>query len=244
VFAFPPADGIEIKIYVREKFLDEEPFIDINVTSSFTSTSLGIEVDSYTLDGGLFIDEINSHGPEELVTGITFDTLDITVVTQWSNDSSLQTYGFRIFKDMRNIYGYYGLKEDSLTYLTQDLNITDTTIYLNDVSVLTAPSANTPGVIFVNGERIEFLSLDILENTVSQLRRGTSGTGAPNFISAAPILPDSSIGLTMVADAGITVKLVYNDTNKIDTHITTAGVAQYTLDNGVLDINQYGEEID
>jgi hypothetical protein len=236
VFAFAPADGSQIKIYVREKLLDEEPFIDINVTSSFTDTSLGINVDSYTVDGGLFIDEINSHGPEELVTGITFDTLDMTVVTK-TDPSSLTTYGFRIFKDMRNNYSYYGLRESSLTYLTQDLYITDTTMYLNDVTVLTPPVGSTPGVIFVNGERIEFYSIDLLNNTISQLRRGTSGTGASDFLSATPMLYDSSIGSTMVTDAGIPVKLTYNDTNRIDTHITSEGIFNYTLNDALLMID-------
>jgi len=234
-FAFAPITGSEIVIYTREKFLDEEPFVDINVTSNFTDTSLGIDVDSYTFDGGKFIDEINSHGPEELVTGITFDTLDITCITVPKNSTT--AYGFRIFKDMRNIYSYYGLREASVTYLLQDLNFTDTTIYLNDVSVLTAPTTDKPGVLFVNGERIEFLSLDPVENTVSQLRRGTSGTGASNFISATRLLPDSTIGHTVVTDAGITVKMEYKDSNRIDTHITQADVVNYTLNQTSLIID-------
>lgn len=226
VFAFAPASGSEIKIYTREKFLDEEPFIDINVTSSFTDTSLGIDVDTYTVDGGQFIDQINSHGPEELVTGVTFDTLDITVITK-TDPSSLTTHGFRIFKDMRSNFSYCGLRDSSFTYLTRDLKITDTTIYLNDVSVLTAPNANTPGVIFVNGERIEFLSLDVVDNTITQLRRGTSGTGAANLIVSG----------TVVADAGITVELAYNDTNRIDTHITSSNVINYTLSETALQMD-------
>jgi hypothetical protein len=110
-------------------------------------------------------------------------------------------------------------------------------MYLNDVTVLTPPVGSTPGVIFVNGERIEFYSIDLLNNTISQLRRGTSGTGASDFLSATPMLYDSSIGSTMVTDAGIPVKLTYNDTNRIDTHITSEGIFNYTLNDALLMID-------
>jgi hypothetical protein len=79
--------------------------------------------------------------------------------------------------------------------------------------------------------------MDTINNTVSQLRRGTSGTGASNFLSATPLLYDSSIGKTMVADAGALVKLSYNDTNRIDTHITSEGIFNYTLNDALLMID-------
>ena len=32
------------------------------------------------------------------------------------------------------------------------------------------------GVVDINGERIEYLTIDVIENTIGRLRRGTMGT--------------------------------------------------------------------
>ena len=42
-------------------------------------------------------------------------------------------------------------------------------------------STNTPGVLFINGERIEYFVKD--GNSLQQLRRGTMGTGVKDIHS-------------------------------------------------------------
>ena len=58
------------------------------------------------------------------------------------------------------------------------MGLTDTEIYVEDVSVLPEPdlSLNKLGVLTINGERITYLYRDLGTNSVSGLRRGTAGT--------------------------------------------------------------------
>jgi hypothetical protein len=55
--------------------------LDSKISSSFTDTGLGIRPEDINIDGGKFVDQYNSHAPEELIPGIIQDTLDITVRT-------------------------------------------------------------------------------------------------------------------------------------------------------------------
>jgi hypothetical protein len=75
--------------------------------------------------------------------------------------------------------------------------------------VLTAPNRakNIPGVVYLNGERIEYFVKN--GNTLSQIRRGTLGTGTP------PI----HIKGEVVLDIGITETIPYNDSIIIDTYV-------------------------
>ena len=41
------------------------------------------------------------------------------------------------------------------------------------------PVKNIPGVIWINGERIEYLEMNTTTNKLTRLRRGTSGTHIP-----------------------------------------------------------------
>jgi hypothetical protein len=55
----------------------DEGILDAIYESSFTDTFLGTRPTDINVDGGAFIDTYNSHAPEELVPGTTFDTLDL-----------------------------------------------------------------------------------------------------------------------------------------------------------------------
>ena len=85
-------------------------------------------------------------------------------------------YGFRIFKDMLNRYHFKRLNKDNEYILNQPLNYYDTNIVLNDATGITQPdpAKSQPGIIWINGERIEFYKID--GNLLRQLRRGTLGT--------------------------------------------------------------------
>jgi hypothetical protein len=62
--------------------------------------------------------------------------------------------------------------------LTQSLSATADVIYVQDASLLSQPNpaANIFGQLTINGERITYRVRDLLNNTVSGLRRGTAGT--------------------------------------------------------------------
>jgi hypothetical protein len=85
---------------------------------------------------------------------------------------------FRIFQDMRGVQATYRITENSTTVLTQQLDSYDDVIYVNDVSKLDEPDINKNiwGVLTVDGERIMYRNRDVVNNTVSSLRRGTAGT--------------------------------------------------------------------
>jgi hypothetical protein len=81
------------------------------------------------------------------------------------------------FKDMLNRVHYRRISKNRTTILAQDLHYYDKEITVEDSTALNNPliEANTPGVIYVNGERIEYFIKN--GNKLGQLRRGTWGTG-------------------------------------------------------------------
>ena len=87
---------------------------------------------------------------------------------------------FEIYKDMFNVYHYSRfskqVSEYAVVILERDLNYYDKEIYIVDAGDLFVPTAstNTPGIIFVNNERIEYLQKT--GNVLSQLRRGVQGS--------------------------------------------------------------------
>ena len=159
-------------------------------TGAFSNVG-GISSEEITVNGGAFVSEIFSHSPPELLPGITYDAVNIKFIDQYNN-------GFRIFVDMNqnrtvtainanlvamsaNVSGLLQIpvvqNDINVTSLSQALNITDANIVVSNGSVLPEPiSANDPGIIYVNGERIEYFVRD--GNVLSNLRRSAGGTGA------------------------------------------------------------------
>jgi hypothetical protein len=144
----------------------------IALSTSGYGTASGIEPGTITLTGGAFVYETFSHAPEELLPGITFDAVSIRVV----DDNGV---GYRKFVNMNQIKTVSNTAPQSLTTLSQDLLITDQTITVSDSSKLYTPSrlSISPGLIFVNGELIEYYTKT--NNVLGQLRRGVGGTGTP-----------------------------------------------------------------
>jgi hypothetical protein len=146
---------------------------------------LGTRAEDITFDGGKFVDPAHSHAPEELVPGIVFDTLEIRVFHKFAG-SSVPNVAFRMFKNLLDQHSYYRMSAVNATTLVKPLLITDTTISVASAVALDAPSPNTvnPGIIFINGERITYYERDLINNQLKRIRRGTSGTGAPEIHAA------------------------------------------------------------
>jgi hypothetical protein len=108
-------------------------------------------------------------------------------VTKWQSSTS-STFASSV-TDISN----------TTTTLTQDLLIDDDWIYVRDVNVLSQPDPvhSSPGVIFINGERITFYIVDIVNKRLGQLRRSTNGTGGASV---------HAVG-THVYDAGFQVEI-------------------------------------
>ena len=118
---------------------------------------------------------------------------DIVDIIAFSNKITKSSFGYKIFKDMLNKNSYSRIDDASSTTLSKTLNYYDNVIELVDGSVLPEPSArlNKPGVIFIDGERIEYLRKD--GNIIRQLKRGTLGTGIKDIHAEGTLVRDQSI---------------------------------------------------
>jgi len=102
---------------------------------------------------------------------------DLIEVLYFTADVSNKKFAFRIFKDLLNRYHYKRINSNREYELAADLNWFDLSIVLKDSEGLDEPNKELaiPGIIFVNGERIEYFVKQ--GNVLRQLRRGTLGTG-------------------------------------------------------------------
>lgn len=133
---------------------------------------------------------------------------EFSVIT-FSSNVSKGGFGYMQFKDMLNRDHYKRISKDKSTILAEPLNYYDNQIVVDDGTVLTEPNRgrNLPGVIYINGERIEYFVLN--GNILSQIRRGTLGTGTPLVHTS---------GLDII-DIGPTETMPYVDEMIIDTHV-------------------------
>ena len=119
---------------------------------------------------------------------VTTDKTRVKVIGGLAEDDNIQTihfsntqlrnkFGWRQFKDILNRTHYKVLDGTKNIRLVKDLNWYDKDIQLENYESLPQPNINTknPGVVFIDGERIEYFIKD--GNKLKQLRRGTMGTG-------------------------------------------------------------------
>ena len=132
---------------------------------------------------------------------------DIIKIVLFSNSIYREPSAFEIHKDMLNMFHFNRYAILDSIRLSTDLNYYDQTINITDASLLQEPIAqrNVPGIIHINGERIEYMKKE--GNVLSQLRRGTKGTAIPEIHSAG----------ILVVDVGPSERLPYHDTqDKVD----------------------------
>lgn len=112
---------------------------------------------------------------------LSITSSDIVIVSHVSEDSRIQNLEFRIFKGITDTYEYLAIGDSTTTTLSQDLYQNDKWIYVDDISIFSIPdpTQSKPGIVYVNGERITYYILDIMNKRLGQLRRGTQGTGTP-----------------------------------------------------------------
>ena len=144
------------------------------------------------------------------------DVLDVIV---FAGEQVTQGYGYMQFKDMLNRVHYKRINKNKVTRLAQDLAQFDTELIVQDGSLLSEPVAenNLPGIIEINGERIEYFAKD--GNTLSRLRRGTLGTGTPTIHTIN----------TYVIDLGPSETIPYNDTQHVDKLISDGSTTTFNL---------------
>ena len=121
----------------------------------------------YKLEGG------------KLVFASSLNASDITVITQFTEETIKSAVGFKIFKDLHDKTKYYRLANDMTSELNAELKSSHTEIAVADIEKMPVPDIikGIPGVVWINGERIEYLEMNTTTKTLSRLRRGTLGTG-------------------------------------------------------------------
>jgi hypothetical protein len=117
---------------------------------------------------------------------------DTVVVMSAVDRTSEGLIGYRMFQDNLGRTHYKRISQQNSTQLAADLLPTDTSITVEDSSVLALPNHEKyrPGVILIDGERIEFYKVE--GNKLSWLRRGTLGTGIKSLHKESSIVLDQS----------------------------------------------------
>ena len=139
---------------------------------------------------------------------------DTVTITYLSGLASKEAMGYRVFKDILNRTHYRRLSKAHSTRLVLDLGVSDTTITVIDGTNLPDPDIanNSPGVIFIGTERINYFVKD--GNTISRIVRGTLGTGVQHHIAGSVVVDGSK--LQSVSG--------YEDTTTTDTHTADGNV--------------------
>lgn len=156
--------------------------------------------------------------------GIFQSSAHDVVITSFAD--LIPTVGYRIFADMLGRTSYKRLSAENSTRLAQDFSLTDQIIIVEDSSVLSVPQPehNLPGVILIEGERIEFFT--VVGNVLGQLRRSTLGTGPKDVYYAG----------TQVLDQGAGQTIPFAERKEVYTTATLATKTSYDL-SGVINFD-------
>ena len=159
------------------------------------------------------------------------DTIDIL---HFAAPVTTPKIAWRQFQDILNRNIYKRLDNGLGITLAKDLNSDDLRITVVDASQLPDPDRrnNIPGVIFIDGERIEYLVKD--GNLLRQLRRGTMGTGIKDFYLAG----------TNIEPAGREKNIPYRDSTHVQNFVSTEDQTNFVLDFTPVDPSGPGTAID
>jgi hypothetical protein len=128
------------------------------------------------------------------IAGQPLPTDKFSVIT-FSGNVVRNPVSFMKFKDMLNRFHYKRISKNRTTRLERDLGYGDKELFVENPGRVN----NAPGVLYVNGERIEYYFK--VGNRLGQLRRGTYGTGVPTIHQK----------FTEVYDIGESETIPYND---------------------------------
>jgi hypothetical protein len=170
---------------------------------------------------------------------------DRIIITSFSDKSVSRFLGYRMFYDILGRVHYKRFSKNNSTLLSKQLLSDDLSISVVDSSILPAPSptTNSPGVIFIASERIEYFTKDDSNNMLGQLRRGTLGTGVRELYSIGTSVIDAGRGQTIPTNELILVQNTL--TNSTSTYQINSVASTATGDAIVLDNNlDLGSQID
>ena len=173
-----------------------------------------------TLLGGIDFEVLGDGMTIMVDQSIPFNAEDQVIITSFAQSTAGKTVGWKIFRDMIGRTHFKRLSNADTTYLVVPLGLTDTEIHVENGGVL--PNAdsksNSPGIIFIAGERIEYLEKN--GNILSRIKRATMGTGAKEHYM---------IG-TWVFDQGKQQTIPYQESVVIESTVTTVSTSSVTIE--------------
>ena len=195
-----------------------------------------------------------------VILAITPSLNDIYSLMTFNSNIVVPGISYMQFKDMLNRVSFKRLNKHKQTRLATDLHYNDIAIQVIDASMFDVPNPalKRPGIIEIFGERIEFFQ--ITGNTLTQLRRGTLGTGIPRVhpigthvqdIGPSETIPysESSSVITVVSDGTNIVNLPFVPVLSNSDHWFTDfgftfkgsynGASGYTINDIVIYNNSY-----
>jgi hypothetical protein len=185
-----------------------------------------------TLNGQLLLPSIQyevTSNKKYVKINIPVASDDVIELIHFAETQSVNKYGWSQFKDMLNRTHYKRLDDTAGIKLVTDLNWYDQKITVSDASTLPIPdvTSSVPGVIFIEGERIEYFVRN--DNVLSQLRRGTLGTG----------VKDTYVEGTTVFNSGLTSVMPYKDETLTTQFIADGTSNAYSLDFVPSSVNEF-----
>ena len=160
----------------------------------------------------------------------SFADNDVIEVIQFSSQGEITPkFGFSQFKDILNRNIYKRLGDVAPLKLAKDLHTFDKEILLDDATTISTPDKNSsiPGILFINGERIEFLIKQ--GNVLRQIQRGTLGTGVASVHEAG----------SDVYNQGSTQTAPYADQTIIDEQIGDGSTTVFPLAFTPTSVNEF-----
>ena len=117
------------------------------------------------------------------------------VIMSLSENTAQKTVGYKVYKDTLGRSQIKRLSRQETTYLSQPLQLPDTSIHVLDGDILPVPGGDVPGIVYIAGERIEYLEKN--GNILSKLSRATQGTGARDWYGVGTWVMDQGVTQTV-----------------------------------------------
>jgi hypothetical protein len=244
ILTVPPAIGSTLKIltFTNHDSSNIRTEIFKAVTNNQYKMSRKVIDDSYvwvSIGGHPLINKfdyriLSDNLTVEISSTYEYSLTDTVIITSFSDVIVNTVVGYRMFKDIFGTTYFKRLSEENTTYLTQPLAITDSEIYVENTSNLPTPaiSQNAPGVVFIQGERIEYFIKT--PNTLGQLRRTTLGTGARDLYPSGTAVVDQGRAQTIPTSDQV---LIQSTTATSSTYVISPITSTSTGDGILLNPN-------
>jgi hypothetical protein len=232
VFATAPANGAVIKIVTYTNHNSSFIRTEVHPAHASRMYKLGRTIldDAYvwvSINGKPLVNKIDytiiDTQTIEIDKDYPYSSTDRVTIMSFSDTTAEKSVGYRIFKDILGRTHYKRYSERHTTYLTTELTLVSTQIEVADSTNLPdpVPAKNIPGVILIDGERIEYLSKQ--GNILSRIRRSTLGTGAKDVYPIGAAVTSQGREQTIPSSGDFSIVEIITATNTTTYSFSTIG---------------------